>query len=135
MTGLAVNQDISLPPVTSFEWVQRGPGSLQLLGVFTRFVKKMEKNKQNNWIQLKNVVNSLWTLDWETFQWSCLNSGAAETVVVDLIIVVPLTDELNGLMKEVKSLSLTQMTIFATAKGLVILPQENIKVTGKANPF
>lgn len=100
---LSISQDISLPPVTSFEWVQRGPGSQQLLGVFMRFDKKVEKNNQNHWIQRRNVLNSLWTLDLETLQWSCLNTGAAESVVVDSVTVVPLTGELNGLMNEVKS--------------------------------
>ena len=116
---LPINE--SCPPMSAhkFKWVKRGPESQQLLGVLTCFEEYKEKDDGELLIKRKNFVNSVWSFDMETLQWSCLNTGkkAVRQRARDNTI------EDGGEMKKVKTPSIEEMIIAANADGLWILPR------------
>ncbi|KAH9395481.1 hypothetical protein TYRP_020801 [Tyrophagus putrescentiae] len=119
--ALAVNKSIGLAPANKFKLVQRGPGGQHLLGVFTRFEEDEDGEDYLN--RRKNVVNSVWSLDLETLQWSCLNTGTE--AVAGRANAAPAD---NRELKMVETPSLTRMAIAANANGLWILPRGDVDV-------
>ncbi|KAH9401484.1 hypothetical protein TYRP_016874 [Tyrophagus putrescentiae] len=128
---LAINKSCLSMIANKFKWAQCGAEGQQLVGVLTcfdEFFKEKEEDGEDCRIRQKNVVNSVVSLDLETLQWRCLNTGKNEAKISRRANSAAVADIYSSQLKMVTTPSITRMTVAANDDELWILPRSEVDV-------
>ncbi len=130
---LAIDKSCPLMIANKFKWAQCGAEGQQLVGALTcfdKFFKEKEEDGKDCRIRQKNVVNSVVSLDLETLQWRCLNTGKNEAKNSRRAnaAAAAAADIYSRQLKMVTTPFITRMTVVADDDELWILPRSEVDV-------